>query len=161
MRILPFLKPSNKVDTCGVGFDGGGGGSQYELPTATANRLGGVKIGTGVNVAEDGTISVEASGGGGIEIGTTETKIGKYGTKDLYCKSYSGSITPNYELMNIGANRDVIAINGVLKYSNMIVTMGLYDCGFTINTNGQVVCSVVPSGWSNVTGHITVLYTKD
>ena len=40
----------------------GGGGGGYVLPTATADRLGGVKIGSGISVEEDGTIS--ASGGG-------------------------------------------------------------------------------------------------
>ena len=39
----------------------GGGGGGYVLPTATANRLGGVKIGSGVTVSEDGTISVSGS----------------------------------------------------------------------------------------------------
>lgn len=39
-----------------LGQSGGGGG--YVLPTATANRLGGVKIGDGINVENDGTISV-------------------------------------------------------------------------------------------------------
>lgn len=43
-----------------IARNGGGGG--YVLPTATADRLGGVKIGSGINVEEDGTIS--ASGGG-------------------------------------------------------------------------------------------------
>ena len=37
----------------------GGGGGGYVLPTATANRLGGVKIGDGVNVDSAGTISVD------------------------------------------------------------------------------------------------------
>ena len=37
---------------------GGGGGGGYTLPTATANRLGGVKIGSGITVENDGTISV-------------------------------------------------------------------------------------------------------
>lgn len=41
---------------------GSGGGGGYVLPTATADRLGGVKIGSGISVEEDGTIS--ASGGG-------------------------------------------------------------------------------------------------
>ena len=40
---------------------GSGSGSTYVLPTATANRLGGVKIGSGITVENDGTISV--SGG--------------------------------------------------------------------------------------------------
>lgn len=33
----------------------------YTLPAATADALGGVKIGSGVSVADDGTISVAAS----------------------------------------------------------------------------------------------------
>jgi hypothetical protein len=39
--------------------------SAYALPAATATVLGGVKIGTGVTVTADGTISV-AGGGGGV-----------------------------------------------------------------------------------------------
>lgn len=37
---------------------GQGGGGEYTLPTATSTRLGGVKIGEGINVSADGTISV-------------------------------------------------------------------------------------------------------
>ena len=43
-----------------LGQSGGGGGG-YVLPTATANILGGVKIGDGINVEKDGTISVSGS----------------------------------------------------------------------------------------------------
>ena len=38
---------------------GSGGGGGYELPTATRTRLGGVKIGSGLNVLTDGTASVD------------------------------------------------------------------------------------------------------
>lgn len=38
---------------------GGGGGGGYVLPTATASRLGGVKIGSGISVDSGGTISAE------------------------------------------------------------------------------------------------------
>lgn len=44
------------------GGSGGSGGTTYVLPIATATRLGGVKIGKGIAVAEDGTIT--ASNGG-------------------------------------------------------------------------------------------------
>ena len=40
--------------------DGGGGGGSYTLPTATANTLGGVKIGENVNIS-NGKISVDLS----------------------------------------------------------------------------------------------------
>ena len=41
------------------GADGGSSGGEYVLQPATPTRLGGVKIGDGVNVAEDGTISAD------------------------------------------------------------------------------------------------------
>lgn len=45
----------------GVSSGSGSGNSGYILPAATATRLGGVKIGSGIAVAEDGTISFDAS----------------------------------------------------------------------------------------------------
>ena len=39
-----------------------GGGSAYVLPVATATRLGGVKIGSGISVTADGTVTVSTSG---------------------------------------------------------------------------------------------------
>lgn len=41
------------------------GGGSYELPVATGTKLGGVKIGSGIDVTDDGTISVASTGGGG------------------------------------------------------------------------------------------------
>lgn len=41
-----------------IGGSGGGGGT-YTLPTATATRLGGVRIGEGIDVEADGTISTD------------------------------------------------------------------------------------------------------
>lgn len=49
---------SNKLATMA---DVGGGGEPYVLPTATANRLGGVKIGSGINVDNNGVISINQS----------------------------------------------------------------------------------------------------
>jgi hypothetical protein len=40
---------------------GGGGGGQYVLPVASQSTLGGVKIGSGVNIDSAGTISVSGS----------------------------------------------------------------------------------------------------
>ena len=39
--------------------------SEYELPIASASQVGGVKIGNGLNIAGDGTISVTGGTGGG------------------------------------------------------------------------------------------------
>lgn len=39
--------------------------STYELPTATASRLGGIKVGSGLAVTADGTLRATGGGGGG------------------------------------------------------------------------------------------------
>jgi hypothetical protein len=57
-------------DANGSVIDGGavpsGGGGSYTLPPATASVLGGVKIGSNITVAGDGTISVAAPGAGSV-----------------------------------------------------------------------------------------------
>lgn len=45
----------------GTGGSIGGTSGSYNLPTATATTLGGVKVGDGLSVTEDGTLSVDAS----------------------------------------------------------------------------------------------------
>ena len=42
-----------------INFPEGGGGDAYTLPPATASTLGGVKVGTGLSVTEEGTLSAE------------------------------------------------------------------------------------------------------
>lgn len=51
------------INRSGNGSAGGiqGSGGTYVLPTATANRLGGVKVGDNLSVQDDGTLSVDKS----------------------------------------------------------------------------------------------------
>lgn len=56
----------------GASGSGGGGGSTYVLPVATATRLGGVKIGKGITVASDGTITASSSGVTPEDMASTE-----------------------------------------------------------------------------------------
>jgi len=46
----------------------GAGGAPYTLPIASSGTLGGVKIGSGINVTSDGTISVATGTGGGASL---------------------------------------------------------------------------------------------
>ena len=43
---------------------GGGSGGFYTLPTATGDTLGGVKVGSGLSITADGTLSATGGGGG-------------------------------------------------------------------------------------------------
>ena len=52
--------------------EGTGGGTTYVLPVATATRLGGVKIGKGISVADDGTINVVGGGSAAENMATSE-----------------------------------------------------------------------------------------
>lgn len=67
--------------------DEAGAGSSYELPPATYSRLGGVKIGSGIDVSGDGTISVQQSGGGSTPgantVGTSQLQNGAVTTEKL------------------------------------------------------------------------------
>lgn len=64
----------NWVTQCSDG-GGSGSGSTYILPPATANVLGGVKIGDGINVQPDGTISVSGGTGGDVTILKANSEI--------------------------------------------------------------------------------------
>lgn len=89
MRIMPFMKRKKGIQFAGVGLDtGGGGGGSYVLPPATANTLGGVKIGDGLEVEEDGTLSTSGGGGGGFDFSASEVLVGTYFNQNLYKKSY-------------------------------------------------------------------------
>lgn len=45
-----------------ISSTGGGGGSEYTLPIASSDTLGGVKIGDGIDIDSDGKISVDTTG---------------------------------------------------------------------------------------------------
>ena len=76
VRTMPYTEAEGKPQFAGMGSGGsGGGGGSYSLPTATASRLGGVKIGSGISVTSDGTISVEGGGGGGNVTEYTLTSV--------------------------------------------------------------------------------------
>lgn len=61
-RNAPEADMAATVALVSPGGASGGGSSSYVLPVATATRLGGVKIGSGVSVSADGTISASTSG---------------------------------------------------------------------------------------------------
>lgn len=53
-------EPINATLVLLITSGGATGGGSYQLPTASADKLGGVKIGENINVTDDGTISVNS-----------------------------------------------------------------------------------------------------
>ena len=72
---------------------GGGGGGSYTLPIASDSVLGGVKIGNGLSIENDGKLNVNASVSSEVQYSTVEKKIGTWvdGTP-LFEKTLTGTI---------------------------------------------------------------------
>lgn len=71
----------------------------YVLPAATAQTLGGVKIGNGINIAEDGTISSEGSGSASAVLYTEQTLTDEQKTQAL---TNIGGLSKNQGTANSG-----------------------------------------------------------
>lgn len=63
---FPFIKKDGSRTTIGDAINAGGGGSQYTLPTASANTKGGVKIGTGLSMNGE-VLNVTGGSGGTVD----------------------------------------------------------------------------------------------
>ena len=94
---------------------GGGGGGSYTLPVASNSVLGGVKIGNGLSIENDGKLNVNASVSSEVQYSTLEKRIGTWvdGTS-LYEKTLVGAIEIN------GFDRAIIGkISNLLPNSNI------------------------------------------
>ena len=74
----------------------GGGGSSYVLPAATSTTLGGIKVGSGLSVTSDGTLS--ASGGSGTGDSNWWTVTDDYYTPDQLSTGLSNGKSGSYSL---------------------------------------------------------------
>lgn len=72
---------------------GGGGGESYTLPIASDSVLGGVKVGNGLSIENDGKLNVNASVSSEVQYSTLEKRIGTWvdGTP-LFEKTIIGTI---------------------------------------------------------------------
>lgn len=133
-------------------FKAGGGA---DLAPATASTLGGVKVGNGLNVASDGTLSVA-----GADYSITEHLTGRKWIDglDIYEKSI--------ELSNltITANTafDVIASTGIAKLlSGWLYTTGENGGGcLDVWVSSDIVKGKSQSTFSSGTVIVTLQYTK-
>lgn len=111
----------------------------YTLPTASADTLGGIKVGSGLSIDNNGVLSASGGGGGGSY---TETTLftGTY-------QSYSGEITldddlDNYDQIIIYARWSVTTTNGCTPFvveRAYLVSHFPYDNGSTAQTSNHLV----------------------
>ena len=60
MRVLPFFKPKKGWHVAGTNLETDSGGGSYVLPTASAETLGGVKVGNNLSIDANGALSGSA-----------------------------------------------------------------------------------------------------
>lgn len=83
MRIMPFMKRKKGLQFAGIGLDTGGGGGG-SLPIASAETLGGVKIGNNLSITSEGVLS--ASGGADFSTNEVDTGCKWVDNKPIYRK---------------------------------------------------------------------------
>lgn len=140
-----------------------GTGGIGNIPIASSDTIGGVKIGDGVNISEDGTISVASYTSQAYS--TEEHKTGRKWKdgKDIYEISFIPAIT------SLSSGTNVTIANGVnyvekLVSSNATITSqdgSGVDCNVAwvdVSNNLKVKPS---AGWTNITELVvTIQYTK-
>lgn len=134
------------------------GATPIILPPATTTKIGGVKIGDGVEVAEDGTISVTP--------GLTQEQA-----DERYLQLTGGTLTGDLTLSaNGGTNtispqdkNDVLITGRYLFFGEDTSAVGIYD--YKVLTVGDykedfsptsVLVTLTTSGWSSNTQTVTV-----
>lgn len=151
--------------TC-MGFVGttpiaGGGGSSYTLPIASSTVLGGVKIGSGIAVAGDGTISVTGVAGGTVthtvsaltanavilgNAGGDVKVLASLGTSGQVLTSGGAGTPPIWTTPTSGGTGTVTAVSGALtQYALMIGNAGVDSAVLgSLGTVGQILTSAGP-----------------
>jgi|GEM_PF-1410568 len=150
--IAGLLSASDKQKLDGIAS----GANSYTLPAATATTLGGIKVGSNLAIASDGTLSVTNTGGGTV---TEVSVVDKNGISGVVTDPYTtpkitlklGDISPNsistgtIAAQNISASGDIYATN---VYGN-VATAGNVT-GVVRITNGGTGATSVNGALNNL-----------
>ena len=100
---------------------------QYELPAATADTLGGIKVGTGLAIDDEGVLSVPVVEGNGLSLSDEGLVFG------LASQSAAGAISADdyIKLANLPANAAANVVEGMV--------LGANEVAVEINENKQLV----------------------
>lgn len=128
----------------------GGGGGSYELPIASAETLGGVMVGEGLEInAETGVLSASGGTSGSVNYSTTEHAVGTWlDGKTLYERTYN------------------IFLNGEAQYpiANSEYDIGLtgIETAFVYGVVGERQIAGVSQyvDWGNAPGELIIVLNK-
>lgn len=147
----------------------GGGGSPYVLPIASAETLGGVKVGNGLSINENGVLSnPNPTPYAPINYSTTEQATGQkwIDGKDIFCKTVDCGYLPDNSSKLVAtdlSNVTVVKIDGVaigdssislphISTNNVYIEISFESSNdIFIRTNGY---------FSTMQGYVTLYYTK-
>ena len=152
--------------------------NNYSLPTATASRLGGVKIGDNISYSADGTINGVVSKQ--LEYSMDEKAIGKWvDGKPIYQKTIESSLNPYNTNGQTIADISSLNIDKPISYeaviydveqtektalyiaSPMFCTAPIYDLHvFFTNALLQLICTQASAYRRRVDVYVTIRYTK-
>lgn len=113
----------------------------YELPIASSNTLGGIKIGSGLTISSDGTVSVNVQGGGSGSGGTQTITIDPSLSASSTNPVENRAVTNAINAINNTFDDYVLKNNGTAN--NLTVTK--------ITINGDNSAPTQPPGTSNTT----------
>ena len=119
------------------------GGETYELPIASATELGGIKIGEGLEISEDGTLTVVGGGGGsgtggnynegdGIKF---KQETGKPLYRVLEYIEATGTQRIDTDILLTGTSH---VVDITYQFTDVSVDNYLYTVGGIFDTGGQV-----------------------
>lgn len=110
----------------------GGGGGSYVLPPATEQTLGGIKVGSGLTVQADGTLSAEGGAGGVLVVDSLSSQEAASAPVGSLIGQYKGE-EPYWAFMpttDSDVNASTILVKGDIDFSNARVQINLLNSNY-------------------------------
>lgn len=137
--------------------ESGGGGGITEIPIATADTLGGIKVGEGLEITEDGVLSALASLGGTPYLTVLWEGKNTEHPKTLTLKE---SIK-NFDLLLIEGCCETTAVSGATNVASSMTIVNVTDMKYILQseiTGGNVVSNTYNLYTSNNSGWYRVFF---
>lgn len=104
---------------------GGGGGGITEIPVATADTLGGIKVGEGLEITEDGVLS---SNSGSINYNDYYTETELLSETVMYSQGGTSGTT---------IAQDLVLLDDITNYDEIVFNIGATDSEKVINSHPE------------------------